>query len=252
MLDDKAPIDLRQFLDDVERSNQHLLAKVTNMALFSPRPVAPIDVYLVPQEQAAAVYAESQQQDNTAHNVIITDTATNATNIQNCIQCVMHSGRTQVVTGQGAQHPKVVFISDFPNTEEDQKNQPFAGPAGAMLKKMALAMKLRADEIYLTKLIKCKPPANIPPRRDHAQTCETHFQAELKKLRPRCIVAMGTLTAQTLLRSQSSLEQLRGNFTLYEDIPLMVTYDPWTLRNRPNLKKVTWTDLQAVMKKLEV
>lgn len=247
MLADKHPDSIRQFIDDVDETTRYLLGSLRREPLLPQLDVAPLDIHVVTEQTSmenqpgiAATPADSAE--NTAQKFP-------EPCLQTCTDCDLHMGRSKTVEGRGSRTAKVVFVSDFPNDEEDQTGKPFAGRAGEMLQRMVVAMQLQDSDVYFTKLIKCKPPRSRK-KIDEAEleTCERHFVREIEEIQPRVIVAMGELCAQLIFRTEARLFELRGKTTGYYDADVMVTYAPWTLLEKPDLKKPVWADLQKVMK----
>ena len=167
-----------------------------------------------------------------------------------CKRCKLCNGRTQLVYGSGNPKAELVFVGEAPGEEEDKQGIPFVGPAGQLLTKMIEAMKLSRDTVYICNVVKCRPPANRNPEPDEIQSCEPFLRAQLRVIKPKVIVALGKFAAQTLLRDDTAITRMRGQWREYEGIPLMPTFHPAYLLRVPTEKKLAWGDLQEVMKKL--
>ena len=142
---------------------------------------------------------------------------------------------------------RLVFVGEGPGAEEDNQGIPFVGAAGQLLTKMIAAMGYTRDEVYICNVVKCRPPGNRNPEPDEIQACQPFLEAQLKAIRPSVIIALGKFAAQTLLRTDTPITRLRGQWREYVGIPLMPTFHPaYLLRNAPE-KKSAWADLQAVM-----
>lgn len=166
-----------------------------------------------------------------------------------CRRCKLCSGRTHLVFGVGNPRAKLVFVGEGPGAEEDAQGIPFVGKAGQLLTKMIEAMGLSRDEVYICNVIKCRPPNNRNPEPDEIASCEPFLRAQLGSIAPQVIVALGKFAAQTLLREQTPITRLRGNWREYCGIPLMPTFHPAYLLRNPAEKRSAWSDLQQVMKR---
>jgi DNA polymerase len=166
-----------------------------------------------------------------------------------CKRCKLCDGRKQIVFGSGNPRAELVFVGEGPGAEEDQQGIPFVGAAGQLLTKMIDAMKFSRDTVYICNVVKCRPPDNRNPDPDEIQACEPFLKAQLASIQPKVIVALGKFAAQTLLRDTTAITRLRGQWRMYEGIPLMPTFHPAYLLRSPDEKKKAWMDLQEVMKK---
>jgi DNA polymerase len=164
-----------------------------------------------------------------------------------CKRCKLCSGRKNLVFGVGNPKARLVFVGEGPGAEEDNQGIPFVGAAGQLLTKMILAMGYSRDEVYICNVVKCRPPGNRNPEPDEIQSCQPFLEAQLHAIRPEVIIALGKFAAQTLLRTDTPITRLRGQWREYVGIPLMPTFHPAYLLRNPPEKKAAWTDLQAVM-----
>jgi len=164
-----------------------------------------------------------------------------------CKRCKLCSGRKNLVFGVGNPKARLVFVGEGPGAEEDTQGIPFVGAAGQLLTKMIAAMGYGRDEVYICNVVKCRPPGNRNPEPDEIQACQPFLEAQLNAIRPSVIIALGKFAAQTLLRTDTPITRLRGQWREYVGIPLMPTFHPAYLLRSPAEKKSAWMDLQAVM-----
>jgi DNA polymerase len=163
-----------------------------------------------------------------------------------CQRCRLASGRNNLVFGVGNPQAHLVFVGEAPGADEDMQGEPFVGKAGQLLTKMIEAMGYSRDDVYICNVIKCRPPGNRNPEPDEVAKCEPFLKQQLGAIRPRMIVALGKFAAQCLLRDDTPISRLRGNFRTYEGIPLMPTFHPAYLLRDPSKKKEAWADLKEV------
>jgi uracil-DNA glycosylase family 4 len=166
--------------------------------------------------------------------------------IGDCQRCKLHGGRQNIVFGVGNPNAHLVFVGEAPGADEDAQGEPFVGKAGQLLTKMIEAMGYARDDVYICNVIKCRPPGNRNPEPDEVAACEPFLKAQLAAIRPRMIVALGKFAAQCLLRDDTAISRLRGNFRSYEGIQLMPTFHPAYLLRDPSKKGLAWGDLKAV------
>jgi len=163
-----------------------------------------------------------------------------------CRRCRLAGGRKNIVFGVGNPQAHLVFVGEAPGADEDEQGEPFVGKAGQLLTKMIEAMGYGREDVYICNVIKCRPPGNRNPEPDEVAACEPFLKKQLAALRPRMIVTLGKFAAQCLLRDDTPISRLRGNFRTYEGITLMPTFHPAYLLRDPSKKKEAWTDLKAV------
>lgn len=163
-----------------------------------------------------------------------------------CRRCKLHPYRTKIVFGTGSPQAKLVFVGEAPGRDEDLQGEPFVGQAGQLLTKIIQAIQLKREEVYITNIIKCRPPENRNPEPDEIAACEPFLLKQFQVIRPRLICALGTFAAQTLLKKEEKISSLRGKFHEYQGIPLMPTYHPAFLLRNPNRKRDVWEDMKKI------
>ena len=167
-----------------------------------------------------------------------------------CTLCKLHKGRHNIVFGVGDPRARLMFVGEAPGEDEDLKGEPFVGKAGQLLTKMIEAMGLRREDVYICNTVKCRPPNNRNPEPDELAACEPFLKGQLASVKPEVIVTLGKFAAQALLRDQTPITRLRGQWREYEGIPVMPTFHPAYLLRSPQEKVKVWEDLKDVMKKL--
>lgn len=171
--------------------------------------------------------------------------------IRYCQDCSLHIGRSQLVFGRGPLHARVAFIGDFPSSADDKVGEPFSDECGELLNKMILAMKLKPEEVYLTNLLKCRPPASEKPEEIHAIACRHHLEVEFSHVQATYIVALGEHPARALGRSIAPLSVLRKQEFEWGHRKVFCTHHPRELLKSAAKKKEAWEDLRLVMRAME-
>jgi DNA polymerase len=169
-----------------------------------------------------------------------------------CTECALHQGRTHTVFGKGNPGTAVMFIGEGPGRDEDLKGEPFVGRSGQLLTKILAAVGLDRDDVYITNMVKCRPPQNRDPAEDEVRRCEKYLVEQIDIIEPRLICALGRIAAQWLLDTKEPLTSLRGGDNSYRGIPVLVTYHPAALLRNPEFKRDTWEDfkkLKAIISK---
>jgi uracil-DNA glycosylase family 4 len=167
-----------------------------------------------------------------------------------CRACRLCEGRNRVVFGAGPATARLMFIGEGPGAEEDRRGLPFVGRAGELLTRIIEAIGLGRDEVYIANVVKCRPPENRDPAPDEVAACRGYLERQIELIRPRLVVALGRVAAQTLLGNETPISRLRGQWHELLGIPMMVTYHPAALLRNAALKRPTWEDMQQVRDRL--
>ena len=143
-----------------------------------------------------------------------------------------------------------MFVGEAPGAEEDIQGLPFVGRAGQLLTKIIEAMGLKREDVYIANLLKCRPPANRAPLPEEILACRENVRRQIAAINPKVICTLGKFASQMLLKTETTISELRGNFYEYEGIKVMPTFHPAYLLRNPASKKDAWADLKLVMKEL--
>jgi len=171
--------------------------------------------------------------------------------IARCTRCGLARTRTNVVPGQGVEHPEVLVIGEGPGYDEDMQGQPFVGKAGMLLDKMLSAIQLdRKTNCYIANVVKCRPPQNRDPSPDEQAACSTFLELQIHLLKPKAILCMGRISGHKISGTEAPMHELHGQFFEYQGIPAMITYHPSALLRDENLKRPAWDDLKKFRQKL--
>ena len=163
-----------------------------------------------------------------------------------CTACDLCKTRTQSVFGVGNTRAEWLVIGEAPGAEEDRQGEPFVGRAGQLLNGMLLAIGLPRETVFIANILKCRPPGNRDPRPEEVARCLPFLQAQVGLLKPKMILVVGRIAAQTLLATDAPLARLRGKLHHFgaTDTPLVITYHPAYLLRTPADKRKAWEDLK--------
>lgn len=166
--------------------------------------------------------------------------------VADCKLCGLHKSRTQTVFGTGDTQADWMIIGEAPGAEEDRRGEPFIGRAGKLLNNMLAAVGLPRNAIYISNVLKCRPPNNRDPKADESALCRGYLERQIALVQPKLIIVVGRIAAHNLLHTTTPLGRLRGTVhTLPDsDIPVIVTYHPAYLLRQPAEKRKAWQDLQ--------
>jgi uracil-DNA glycosylase family 4 len=164
-----------------------------------------------------------------------------------CPKCRLCETRTQTVFGSGDKKADWLIVGEGPGQQEDLQGLPFVGPAGQLLTEMLRAIGLGRNEVYITNIVKCRPPNNRDPKPDEADACRPYLDRQIALIRPKIILAVGRIAAQSLLRTEAAVSKLRGRTHTLNQTPVVVVYHPSYLLRSPGEKKKAWLDLQLAL-----
>ena len=165
--------------------------------------------------------------------------------------CGLCPGRTNAVPGEGSSQARLFLVGEGPGATEDAQGRPFVGQAGNLLNGILEAIEIPRQSVYITNIVKCRPPQNRKPLPDEIAACIPYLHRQLEIIRPKVIVALGGTAGEALLGVRKSLGELRNKVHTYNGIPLIVTYHPAALLRNPNWKKPTWDDVRIARQLLD-
>ncbi len=165
--------------------------------------------------------------------------------------CGLCPGRTNAVPGEGDPRARMVLVGEGPGATEDATGRPFVGQAGKLLEGILEAIEVPRESVYITNIVKCRPPQNRKPLPDEIAACIPYLHRQLELIGPKVIVAMGGTAGEALLGARKGLGELRGKVHTYNGTPLIVTYHPAALLRNPNWKKPTWDDVRIARQLLD-
>jgi uracil-DNA glycosylase family 4 len=165
--------------------------------------------------------------------------------------CPLCPHRTNAVPGEGNPNAKLFLIGEGPGATEDAQGRPFVGQAGSLLNGILDAIEIPRESVYITNIVKCRPPQNRKPLPDEIAACMPYLHRQLEIIKPKVILALGGTAGEALLGVRKSLGELRGKVHTYNGIPLIVTYHPAALLRNPHWKKPTWDDVRIARQLLD-
>jgi DNA polymerase len=181
-----------------------------------------------------------------------------------CRRCRLSEGRTNVVFGEGDLKSSVMLIGEAPGFNEDKEGRPFVGQAGKFLNETLLrAAGLERSSVYITNVVKCRPPGNREPADDEVEACFPYLSVQIRFIRPRIIVTLGNVATLTLFRKfdikPASMSSIHGkvfnvNTLSYGSFRIIPTYHPATALYNPKLSEVMaadWLQIGMVVKSLK-
>ena len=170
-----------------------------------------------------------------------------------CIQCQgcgLAGGRTHVVFGDGSQTARVLFVGEGPGQNEDEQGVPFVGKAGQLLDDMLAMIGLKREAVYITNIVKCRPPQNRDPLNTEKDACIGYLRRQVAMMRPKIIVCLGRIAAAELIKPDFKITQEHGQFFEKRGVQMTALYHPAALLRDSSKKPETFLDLKALQAKI--
>ncbi|MDR8392367.1 uracil-DNA glycosylase [Aliifodinibius sp. S!AR15-10] len=159
---------------------------------------------------------------------------------------------TNLVFGVGNPNADLMVIGEAPGEDEDRQGEPFVGKAGQLLNKILAAIDFSRDDIYIANILKHRPPNNRDPKPEERERSLPFLVKQIELIKPKLILSLGKVSAQTLLNSDQSLGRMRGKFHPFLDkYELLATYHPAALLRHSKWKRPTWEDVQMLRKRYD-
>src|SRR5579863_2645737 len=124
-----------------------------------------------------------------------------ATEVSTCSKCDLCKGRTRAVPGEGSPTAKILFIGEGPGFNEDRQGRPFVGPSGQFLEELLKSIHLNRSDVFITNVVKCRPPENRDPLPDEIAACDDYLDRQIAAIQPQVIVTLGRFSMETVFCS---------------------------------------------------
>ncbi len=172
--------------------------------------------------------------------------------IQTCQLCPLSRTRAHAVPGEGPENPSVMLIGEAPGRNEDEQGKPFCGAAGKKLDELLTHAGVARQEVFITSMVKCRPPENRLPTLEEASTCKSHYLfPQMHVLKPKMIGLMGKVAIEHVLGENISLTQMHGKTLEKNNQTYMILYHPAAMIYNQALKQTMMEDFKELGKWIE-
>ncbi|MEK7376709.1 MAG: uracil-DNA glycosylase [Candidatus Margulisiibacteriota bacterium] len=176
-----------------------------------------------------------------------------------CQKCALATKRNKVVFSSGPAPCDIMLIGEGPGADEDEQGLPFVGRAGQLLTRIFESVGIERDkEIYITNIVKCRPPENRAPLKEETEDCYPYLEAQIEYVNPKILILTGSPACKVVLKNEMPMSKIRGNWTKLEgtDISVMPIFHPSYLLRNPSKEKgspkwFTWQDMIEVKNALD-
>jgi DNA polymerase len=168
-------------------------------------------------------------------------------NVISCTKCELCKTRTHAVPGKGNQNAKIVFIGEAPGRTEDLQGEPFVGSAGKKLSEALIKNGISRDSVYITNVVKCRPPNNRVPVESERAACRQYLNAELESIKPEIICILGNTASNSVL-GQGEITKNRGKILEKDGKKYFLTFHPAAIIYNQELAATFEADITTLAK----
>ncbi len=158
-----------------------------------------------------------------------------------CQRCELHYSRRKAVPGEGPADAEIMFIGEAPGFHENVQGRPFVGAAGQFLDELLAQVGLSRDQVFITNVVKCRPPGNRDPRPEELAACEPYLDRQIAAIRPKVIVTLGRFSMAKFL-PHAKISEVHGRPVRVRGLTVVPMYHPAAALHQPSLKPVVERD----------
>ncbi len=168
-----------------------------------------------------------------------------ARRISVCVDCSLSKNRTHAVPGEGPADAEIMMIGEGPGFHEDKQGRPFVGPAGRFLDQLIASAGLDRKQVYITNVVKCRPPNNRDPLPGEIAACRKHLDRQIELVNPKAVATLGRFSMARFIPNQT-IGKVRGKARSVEGRLIYPMYHPAAALHNQNLRKVIEDDFKAI------
>ncbi|TET25645.1 MAG: uracil-DNA glycosylase [Dehalococcoidia bacterium] len=169
--------------------------------------------------------------------------------IELCQKCEIAKYRTRAVPGEGAEDAEIMFIGEAPGWHEDKQGRPFVGPAGQFLDELLAAIGLKRQQVYITNVVKTRPPSNRDPLPMEIENCRQWLNRQIEIIKPKMIVTLGRYSMAMFFPGKS-ISKIHGTAQKRDDIIYYAMYHPAAALHQQSLRRIIEEDMLKIPKLL--
>lgn len=165
--------------------------------------------------------------------------------VRTCPRCELCRSRTHAVPGAGRYDAEVMFIGEAPGMNEDKRGLPFVGNAGKFLDEMLATIGWERDDVYVTNIVKCRPPGNRDPLPDEIDACQIYLDTQLETINPRMVVTLGRFSMARWFKNER-ISRIHGKPREADGRVIVPLYHPAAALHQPSLRAVLEEDFRKL------
>jgi DNA polymerase len=165
--------------------------------------------------------------------------------IKVCQKCILSQGRSNAVPGEGPEDADIMFIGEGPGFHEDRQGRPFVGAAGNYLNELLEEIELSREQVYITNVVKCRPPGNRDPQPEEIEACRPYLDAQIERIRPRLIVTLGRFSMQRYFPG-ASISRIHGQPKRVGNVIYYPMFHPAAALHQPRWRSLVEEDIRKI------
>lgn len=176
-----------------------------------------------------------------------------ASEVRGCPKCPLAKSRVKAVPGEGPADARVMLIGEAPGFHENQQGRPFVGPSGQFLSELLAAAGLKREDVFITNVVKCRPPGNRDPQPEEIAACSDYLSRQTAAIKPRVIVTLGRYSMSRFFPGQA-ISRIHGQPRRIGSLIVFPMYHPAAALHQPTLRKTLLDDmakLPAILEEVE-
>jgi uracil-DNA glycosylase family 4 len=180
----------------------------------------------------------------------VSELETLAAEVAECTRCLLHRGRTRSVPGEGPGDPGIMFIGEAPGFHEDQQGRPFVGAAGKFLEELLESIGLKREDVFITNVIKCRPPGNRDPLPEEIEACKPYLDRQIELLQPKLVVTLGRFSMARAF-PKARISRIHGQPRKVGGVIYYPMYHPAAALHQPSLRRTVVEDMRRIPELME-
>jgi uracil-DNA glycosylase family 4 len=171
--------------------------------------------------------------------------------VRSCTRCRLSETRKRAVPGEGDRQAKIMFVGEGPGFWENEQGRPFVGQAGKLLEDLLARINLRRDQVYITNVVKCRPPNNRDPQPDELAACHGYLERQIALFEPRLIVTLGRFSMAKFFPPGKPVRDLHGTTVMHGRSTCLAMYHPAAALRQPSWMQALIADFETIPALLE-
>ena len=162
-----------------------------------------------------------------------------------CKKCELQYSRKLAVPGEGPMNAEIVFIGEGPGFHENEQGRPFVGAAGHFLEELLASIKMKREEVFITNVVKCRPPGNRDPKLEEIDACSNYLERQLQAISPKVIVTLGRYSMERFLPN-AKIGEVHGQALQARGRAIVPMYHPAAALHQASLRKTIEDDFKKL------
>jgi uracil-DNA glycosylase family 4 len=174
-----------------------------------------------------------------------------ADEVRSCTRCRLYQTAKKGVPGEGNPHADVLLVGEGPGSSEDAQGRPFVGPAGRLLDELLARAGLRREDVFITNVVKHRPPGNRDPQPDEKEACGDYLERQIAAIQPKLIVTLGRHSMATFFGPTVRISQIHGTTRPWRDMLAYACFHPAAALHQPRFRELLEQDFDGLPRALD-